>query len=117
EADGNHFGKLKIERKIEILLLPYCVKMLECSFRYRDGCNFCEMCSFGEAVKLAHQNGIRNITIISYECLEENLKSLKAGGVKFFAGCCCEAFYIKHKEDFEKIGLPGVLINIDNKTC
>ena len=117
EVNGNHFEKFKIEHKIEILLLPYCVKMIECSFRYRDGCNFCEMCSFGEVVKLAYQKGIRDITIISYECLEENLKSLKADGIKFFAGCCCEAFYIKHKEDFEKIGLPGVLINIDNKTC
>ena len=42
---------------------------------------------------------------------------MKEDGVKFFGGCCCEAFYLKHKEDFEKIGLAGILLNTENRTC
>jgi lipoate---protein ligase len=37
--------------------------------------------------------------------------------VKSFIGCCCEAFYIKHKEAFEKSKLAGILVDIKNTTC
>ena len=42
---------------------------------------------------------------------------MKKKGIRYFGGSCCESFYIKHKEDFERIGLAGILLNIDNKTC
>ena len=34
-----------------------------------------------------------------------------------FVGSCCEAFFIKHREDFERMGVPGVLVDIDSRTC
>ena len=117
ETDGNKTAKLDIKNKIEVFLMPYCAKLIGCSFRYTEGCNLCGKCSTGEIAKITQEAGIRSITITSYEHLEETLIKLKKEGINFFAGCCCEAFYIKHKEDFENIGLPGILINIDNSTC
>jgi lipoate---protein ligase len=105
------------KNKIEVFLLPYCSKMPGCRFRKKDGCNSCGKCSTGEAVKIADKYNIKTLTVVSYENLKETLNELKKDGVKYFGGSCCEPFYIKHKEDFEKIGLPGILINIDNKTC
>jgi lipoate-protein ligase A len=45
------------------------------------------------------------MTIVRYEHLHETLKGLKRDGIKYYAGCCCEAFYNKHKQDFEKVDL------------
>jgi lipoate-protein ligase A len=66
---------------------------------------------------LAREYGLIPITIQNYEMLEETLLDLKAKGYKSFIGCCCEAFYAKHQEDFERIALPGILIDIDDSTC
>ncbi len=104
-------------KNIEVFLLPYCAKLPDCSYRSKQGCSFCGKCSIGDAIKLLNLYNIKSITITSYEHLEETLINLKKSGVNFFGGACCEAFYIKHVEDFERIGLPGILINIDNKTC
>ena len=57
------------------------------------------------------------MTIVSYEHLYETLLDLRKKGIKYYAGCCCEAFYNKHKQDFEKVDLPGILLNIDSTTC
>ena len=77
----------------------------------------CGKCSTGEAVKIADKYNIKTLTIASYENLRDTLNELKKSGVRYFGGSCCETFYIKHKEDFERIGLEGILINIENKTC
>jgi lipoate-protein ligase A len=105
------------KNKIEAFLLPYCAKMPGCKFRKKDGCSICEKCSTGDAVKIAGKYNIKTLTVVSYENLRDTLNVLKKRGVKYFGGSCCEAFYIKHKEDFERIGLEGILINIENKTC
>ena len=42
---------------------------------------------------------------------------MKGQGVSAFIGCCCQPFYIKHVEDFARLGLPGILIDIENTTC
>jgi len=42
---------------------------------------------------------------------------MKKSGCKGFIGCCCEAFYQKHREDLEKFGIPALLIDIDDRTC
>ena len=105
------------KNKIEVFLLPYCSKMPECRFRKRNGCTACGKCSTGEAVKIADRYNIKTLTIASYENLRDTLNELKKSGVRYFGGSCCETFYIKHKEDFERIGLEGILINIENKTC
>jgi lipoate-protein ligase A len=34
-----------------------------------------------------------------------------------FVGSCCEAFFIKHRQDLERLGVPGVLVDIDSRTC
>jgi len=57
------------------------------------------------------------VTIVNYKNLKNTLNKLKESGVRYFGGSCCEPFYIKHKEDFERIGLKGILINVENKTC
>jgi len=103
--------------EIKVFLLPYCAKHPECKFRNTQGCNFCGKCSTGEAVKLLDAAGIESITITSYEHLERTLKRLKKDGKDFFGGACCETFFIRHIQDFERIGLAGVLINVDNTTC
>ena len=42
---------------------------------------------------------------------------MKTQGVSAFIGCCCEPFFIKHYDDFERAGLPGILLDIDDTTC
>jgi lipoate---protein ligase len=105
------------KNKIEVFLLPYCSKMPGCKFRKKDGCTLCGKCSTGEAVKIAEKNNIKTLTVLNYKNLKDTLNNLKRSGVKYFGGSCCEPFYIKHKEDFERIGLAGILLNIENKTC
>ena len=117
ETANNKAAKINTDENIEIFLLPYCAKLPKCDYRLCEGCNFCGKCSTGELLKLLDEFDISSTTVTSYENLEETLKTLKAGGTRFFGGCCCEAFYIKHKQDFENIGLPGILLNIGNDTC
>lgn len=99
------------------LLLPYCAKPNWCEFRHEDACAECGGCTVGEAYRLARERGMRAVTITNYEHLEETLTRLKESGVAAFVGCCCEAFYAKHQNDFERIGLAGALVDIDDVTC
>jgi len=104
------------------LLLPYCAKPLDCKWRKRDGCAGCGRCAIGDMYALAREKGMTPISINSYHHLERVLGEIrrkKEGqkGRKGFVGSCCEAFYIKHREDFERMGVPGVLVDIDSRTC
>jgi len=99
------------------LLLPYCSKSLECGYRYRDDCIECGECSIGEAYRLGRERNLWVTTILSFENLMVTLEELKSKKTSSYIGCCCEAFYIKHLDDFEKSGVPGILIDIDNTTC
>lgn len=99
------------------LLLPYCAKETGCKFRYSEGCVRCGRCDIGQAFTLADNFGLEPITIQNFEMLEEQLARLKEAGYPFFIGTCCELFSVKHRSDFERIGLPGILINVDNSTC
>ncbi len=100
-----------------VLLLPYCAKLPDCEYRYQDGCTQCGDCCIGDAFHLAEKYGLTPISIQSYEHLEETLERLKGEGVVAFVGSCCEPFYAKHRDDFERIGLPGVLVDVDSSTC
>lgn len=117
ETANNRGAVINADEKVDVFLLPYCAKLPQCDYRSLDGCDICGKCSTGDLVELLDGFGIRSITITSYEHLAETLKTLKANGTGFFGGCCCEAFYLKHKQDFENIGMPGILINIENSTC
>lgn len=99
------------------LLLPYCAKPPECEYRNIDGCSKCDLCSVGDAYKMAEEKGLKPITITNYEHLKSILQSLKEDGIKSYIGCCCEAFFIKRQDAFADAGIPGVLIDIENKTC
>lgn len=103
--------------RCQALLLPYCAKLPECSYRYQEGCARCGACCIGKAYELADQYGLVPISIQNYEHLEETLERLKREGVEAFVGSCCEAFYAKHRDDFERIGLPGILVDVDSSTC
>jgi lipoate---protein ligase len=108
------FGKVK---KPEVLLLPYCAKEIECSYRNLQGCEECGRCSVGDASQMARSFGMEPITIQNYEDLESILCHLKRSGVQGFVGSCCEPFYGKHRPDFERIGLPGILVDVESSTC
>jgi lipoate-protein ligase A len=99
------------------LLLPYCAKLPECEYRFQDGCAQCGECCIGDAYRIAEEHGLTPISIQSYEDLEETLEQLKRAGVEAFVGSCCEPFYAKHRDDFERIGLPGILVDVDSSTC
>ncbi|MEM2058054.1 MAG: hypothetical protein QXO76_07395, partial [Thermoproteota archaeon] len=45
------------------------------------------------------------------------LRMMKAKGAKGFVGCCCEAFYVKHRDEMRDVGVPGIIIDIEDKTC
>lgn len=100
-----------------VLLLPYCSKLVDCKLRHKNDCTKCSLCTIGDAYELAEKNQMNPITILSFENLMETLYDLKKKGIKSFIGSCCEAFYIKHFEDFEKAKMPGILVDIDSTTC
>ncbi|UCG70680.1 MAG: DUF116 domain-containing protein, partial [Thermoplasmata archaeon] len=108
---------LKDMPKCSVLLLPYCAKKEDCEYRKKKDCIICEECNVGESYEFAQKNGIEVVTILDFEDLLETLTTYKEQGILGFVGSCCEAFYVKHLEDFERIGLPGILVDIDNKTC
>jgi len=104
-------------RKPGVLLLPYCAKEVKCSYRNQSGCEECGRCSVSDAVQMANSFGMDSITIQNYEELESTLRKLKGSGVRAFVGSCCEPFYGKHRPDFERIGLPGILVDVESSTC
>ena len=60
---------------------------------------------------------MRNVCVTSFEDLRQELVKMKAADVPAFIGCCCQPFFIKHADDFERAGVPGILLDIDNRTC
>ncbi|MBI5014480.1 MAG: DUF116 domain-containing protein [Deltaproteobacteria bacterium] len=100
-----------------VVLLPYCAKLPACEWRNRDGCARCGLCSVGEAYEIADAAGCRAVSVNDYEELRAVLEQERQAGTAGFVGCCCQAFYAKHADDFEEVGLPGVLIEVDSTTC
>jgi len=106
-----------IAKKPSALLLPYCSKLKECDLRYNKACRACGECTVGEAWDLGLERQMQSICVTSFEDLMQELKALRDTGAKAFIGCCCQPFYTKHVDDFAKVGLPGILLNIENTTC
>ncbi len=98
-------------------LLPYCAKDLDCALRQQDGCTECNLCSIGEGYGMARAHSLKPLTIVSFENLQDHLRRIRAGDGRGFIGCCCEGFYTKHARDFERAGVPGILVGMDSTTC
>ena len=122
-SEANHLypvtKRLKdlLQDSYDYLLLPYCAKLNSCSYRSKEGCEKCGQCSVGEAYELGEAAGLKPLTVQSFEHLMDTLKMLRNKGAKGYIGCCCEAFYLKHQDELEEVGIPGILIDIDNTTC
>lgn len=112
-------GNLKevFQKGIKWCLLPYCSKDLGCDLRHRDGCSECGICSIGDGYSLARRYGLRPVTITSFENLMDNLRKIRGEDSGGFIGSCCEGFYVKHADDLEAAGVPGVLVAMDSTTC
>jgi len=98
-------------------LLPYCAKHLDCALRQQDGCTECSACSIGEGYAMARAHSLKPVTILNFENLEEHLRRIAAEHGGGFIGCCCEGFYTRHARDFERAGVPGILVGMDSTTC
>lgn len=122
EADNiatvaGHFKDIIHKKKIK-LLLPYCSKKTGCAYRYRKDCgDHCSACSVGDAAGLGREFHCESESVTSFEDLVQTLERLRGEGYDAFIGCCCRAFLTKHRDDFERCGLPGILVDIDSETC
>jgi lipoate-protein ligase A len=106
-----------LKRRPSVLLLPYCSKDLQCELRYRKGCRVCGECSIGPAWTMGRMKDMKVVCVVSFEDLMGELKKMKADGVSAYIGCCCRPFFTKHVDDFERVGVPGILLDIDDTTC
>jgi lipoate-protein ligase A len=100
-----------------VLLLPYCSKSLICHLRHKKTCRQCGTCTVGQAWSLGWNKKLDVRCVNSFEDLILELDRMKRLNESAFIGCCCQPFFTKHVNDFEKAGVPGILLNIDNTTC
>ncbi len=101
----------------DYILLPYCAKPSSCKYRKIEGCAKCEGCSFGEVYGLAEAVGLKPVTIQNFKHLMETLKVMRERRAEGYIGCCCNAFYCKHRDDLEEAQVPGIIVDIDDRTC
>jgi lipoate---protein ligase len=107
----------EILERATVMLVPYCAKLADCKFRFRDGCSECGMCEVGDAYAMARERGMRVVSITNFEHLQETLEGMRADEVPAFVGMCCESFYLKRHYAFEAAGIPAVLTDITGATC
>ena len=100
-----------------ILLLPYCSKSLICHLRHKKTCRQCGTCTVGGAWQLGWEKKLDVRCVSSFEDLLSELDRMKRLDERAFIGCCCQPFFTKHVSDFEKAGIPGILLEIDNTSC
>ncbi len=106
-----------IAARPSVLLLPYCAKSLICHLRHKKTCRQCGTCTVGQAWSLGWNKKLDVRCVNSFEDLLSELEMMKRLNESAFIGCCCQPFFTKHVNDFEKAGIPGILLNIDNTTC
>ncbi|MFO8003198.1 lipoyl protein ligase domain-containing protein [Thioalkalivibrio sp.] len=107
----------EILEQATVMLVPYCAKLADCKFRFRDGCSECGMCEVGDAYAMARERGMRVVSITNFEHLLETLEGMRAEEVPAYVGMCCESFYLKRHYAFEAAGIPAVLTDITGATC
>lgn len=106
-----------ILRQATVMLVPYCAKLANCKFRFRDGCSECGECEVGDAYAMARERGMRVVSITNFEHLQETLASMRSDEVPAYVGMCCGSFYLKRHYAFEEAGIPAVLTDISGATC
>lgn len=107
----------EILARATVMLVPYCAKLADCKFRFRDGCSECGKCEVGDAYAMARERGMRVVSITNFEHLQETLEGMRADEVPAYVGMCCESFYLKRHHAFEAAGIPAVLTDITGTTC
>jgi lipoate-protein ligase A len=110
-------AKAILDKGCDYLLLPYCAKLPTCKYRQIEGCEKCGECSIGEVYEAAESYNMKIQTIQNFEHLIHTLKVMKQKKAKGWIGCCCEAFYCKHRDEMEEIKVPGLIIDIEDQTC
>ena len=100
-----------------IFLFPYCAKKPDCFYRRERDCPSCGLCTVGEAYEIAREAGLEAVTILSFEDLMDYFEILRKRGIRDYLGSCCEAFYVKHQEEFRDSKLRGLLIDVESSTC
>ena len=115
----NPHGEVATEilERATVMLVPYCAKLADCKFRFRDGCSECGKCEVGDAYAMARERGLRVVSITNFEHLQETLEGMRADEVPAYVGMCCESFYLKRHYAFEAAGIPAVLTDITGATC
>ncbi|MBS0003187.1 MAG: DUF116 domain-containing protein [Thioalkalivibrio sp.] len=106
-----------ILRQATVMLVPYCAKLADCKFRFRDGCSECGKCEVGDAYAMARERGLRVVSITNFEHLQETLAEMRSDEVPAYVGMCCESFYLKRHYAFQEAGIPAVLTDISGATC
>jgi lipoate---protein ligase len=114
---ADNASALDILNAATAMLVPYCAKPPECSWRNRDGCPECGRCEVGEAYALGRSRGMRIVSINNFEHLCATLGELRADGVRGLIGMCCENFFIKRQYAFRASGIPMVLMDISGSNC
>ncbi len=104
-------------RKADVLLMPFCTKALDCELRFTLDCTACGGCTTGVGYARAAAKGMAAVTLCNAEHFGSTLAAMKAHGATAYVGACCEPFYAKHRDEFERLGVPGVLVNIEKVTC
>ncbi len=99
------------------ILLPYCAKKKDCSFRNTDFCSSCGDCEIGVAYNFAKKYNLLPKTVINYENLIETFEMLKDMNIDSYIGFCCKEFYIKRNKAFRDSGLKALLIDISSALC
>lgn len=112
------FGEI-LAKDPKVLLLPYCAKDTECDLRYKKGCRMCDEteCTTGPAWGMGGENRLQVRSVISFEDLWDEIMRMKEKGINAYIGCCCQPFFAKHVDDFQRSGVPGILLDIDSTTC
>jgi lipoate-protein ligase A len=101
----------------DYVLLPYCAKLVDCEYRWIEGCSSCGMCTTSNIYEMITDLGVKVRTIQTYEHLIETVEEFKQKGARGYIGSCCEAFYSKHHADFIDTGAPALLVDVNDSTC
>ncbi|MHA1862228.1 MAG: lipoate--protein ligase [Candidatus Thorarchaeota archaeon] len=121
--DSNHLMTINFmpdelgKQTFDYVLLPYCAKLIDCEYRWVEGCSICGECSTSDVYEQVQNMGVPIRTVQSYEDLIETIYEFKDKGARGYIGSCCEAFKSKHHDDLVETGVPMLLVDVDDSTC